>query len=191
MTDLWYYAEGDETRGPLSLSELLPVLGRIPDPRLVMIWKPGFADWKTVEEVREVAQQLFRPPPLRPPQTPPVVQQTHAPAVTAQDAAEFKDVKPELTGLGGWLTLLGFGLVVGLLRFLVTIGEYYNMLSSELWARFPTALWGEVVMNTFLVWLFVYTAVLFFRRSRLFPRFFIWQFVAVICTPMLQVCGLD
>jgi hypothetical protein len=35
------------------------------DPRRVMVWRPGFEDWKAVEEVREVAQQLFRPPPLR------------------------------------------------------------------------------------------------------------------------------
>ena len=56
MTEFWYYAEGAETRGPLSLDELLPMLARIADPRQVMIWRHGFEDWKAVEEVRELAQ---------------------------------------------------------------------------------------------------------------------------------------
>src|SRR5258708_19719630 len=71
MTDLWYYAEGEKTRGPLSIDELIPLLVRISDPRRIMIWRHGFDDWKPVEEVREVAQQLFRPPP-RTPGPPPI-----------------------------------------------------------------------------------------------------------------------
>jgi hypothetical protein len=42
MTELWYYAEGEEARGPLSLSELVPLLARIADPRRVMVWRHGF-----------------------------------------------------------------------------------------------------------------------------------------------------
>jgi hypothetical protein len=45
-------------------------------------------------------------------------------------------------------------------------------------------MWGEAVMNGALIWLFVYTTVLFFRRSHNFPRFFIFQFVATICMPI-------
>jgi uncharacterized protein DUF4339 len=59
MTDLWYYAEGEKTRGPLSIDELIPMLIRISDPRRIMIWRHGFDDWKPVEEVREVAQQVI------------------------------------------------------------------------------------------------------------------------------------
>src|SRR5258708_36961272 len=66
MTDLWYYAEGEKTRGPCSIDELIPLLIRISDPRRIMIWRHGFDDWKPVEEVREVAQKVFRPPPLKP-----------------------------------------------------------------------------------------------------------------------------
>jgi hypothetical protein len=64
MTDLWYYAEGEQARGPLSLTELVPLLTRIPDPRRVMVWRQGFTDWKPLEQVREVAQEVFKPPPL-------------------------------------------------------------------------------------------------------------------------------
>ncbi len=164
MTDLWYYAEGEKTRGPLSIDELIPLLLRISDPRRIMIWRHGFGDWKPVEEVREVAQQ-----------------------VDAEDAAHFKHVKPELTGLGGWLALIGFGQLAGILRFLVSIGEYYSKMDGQLFAKFPTTMWGEAVMNGALIWLFVYTTVLFFRRSRNFPRFFIFQFVAMICMPIVAL----
>ncbi|QIG98084.2 DUF2569 domain-containing protein [Bradyrhizobium sp. 6(2017)] len=106
------------------------------------------------------------------------------PVVDAQDAAHFNDTKPELTGLGGWLALIGFGQLAGILRFLVSIGEYYSKMDGQLFAKFPTTMWGEAVMNGALISLFVYTTVLFFRRSRNFPRFFIIQFVATICTPI-------
>ena len=90
MTDLWYYAEGEKTRGPLSIDELIPLLVRISDPRRIMIWRHGFDDWKPVEEVREVAQQVFRPPPLKP--VPPPIPPASAPlvrepVVDAEDAA--------------------------------------------------------------------------------------------------------
>ncbi len=175
MTDLWYYAEGEKTRGPLSIDELIPLLLRISDPRRIMIWRHGFGDWKPVEEVREVAQQVFRPPPLKPgpppipPASAPLVRE---PVVDAEDAAHFKDVKPELTGLGGWLALIGFGQLAGILRFLVSIGEYYSKMDEQLFAKFPTTMC---------------TTVLFFRRSRNFPRFFIFQFVAMICMPIVAL----
>jgi hypothetical protein len=147
--------------------------------------------WKAVEEVRELAQQLFRPPPLRsaPPPVPPMplAPAVREPTVDAADAAHFKDVKPELTGIGGWLGLLMFGQVVGILRVLVTLGEYYTTLEPQVTARFPTAIWGEVALNAVFVWLCVYTLVLFIRRSRNFPRFFIWQLIAVIVFPVIDL----
>jgi hypothetical protein len=177
VTELWYYAEGEETRGPLSIGELVPLLAGIADPRRVMIWRHGFDDWKALEEVGEVAQQVFRPPP-------PAVGE---PTVDADDAAHFKNVKPELTGIGGWLGLLAFGQMMGILRLLVSLGQYYTTLDPQVTAKFPTAVWGEAAMNAVVIWLCVYTAVLFFRHSRNFPRFFIWQMIAVICMPIVDL----
>jgi Protein of unknown function (DUF2569)/GYF domain 2 len=190
MTDLWYYAEGESSRGPLSINELIPLLVRISDPRRIMIWRHGFDDWKPVEEVHEVAQQVFRPPPLKP-GSPPIslasARLVREPVVDAEEAAHFKDVKPELTGLGGWLALVGFGQVTGMLRFLVSVSDYYSKMDGQLFAKFPATMWGEAVMNGALFALSVYTAVLFFRRSRNFPRFFIVQFVAAICQPIVDL----
>ena len=186
MTDLWYYAEGRESRGPLSLSEMVPLLARVADPRHVMIWHHGFDDWKAVEDVREVAQQLFRPPPLRS-APPPVPRAVREPAVDAADAAAFRNVKPELTGIGGWLGLVAFGQVMGILRLLVSLGQYYTTMDDQLWKQFPTALWGEAALNAALIGLAVYTTVLLIRHSRYFPHFFIWQMIFVIVMPLVDL----
>ena len=189
MTDLWYYDEGGRARGPLSHAELIPLLARIADPRRVLIWRDGFEDWKAVEDVHEVAQQLFPPPLLgsAPPPPPPAVRE---PVVDAGDAAEFKNVKPELTGIGGWLALLAFGQVVGILRLLASLGQYYPTIDDELWKRFSTALWGEAALNAAMVGLAVYTTVLLFQHSRHFPSFFIWQTIFVIVMPLVDLVWL-
>lgn len=127
----------NKPRGPLPLSELVPLLSRISDPRRVMIWRHGFDDWKAVEEVRKVAQQIFRPPPLRsaPPPAPPTVS-IREPVIDVADAAEFKNVKPLLCGIGGWLGLLAFGQVMGILRLIVSLGQYYSTIGDEIGSGF-------------------------------------------------------
>ncbi|MBR0847106.1 DUF2569 family protein [Bradyrhizobium diazoefficiens] len=185
MTDLWYYAEGGQPRGPLSLVELIPLLARISDPRHVKIWRHGFEDWKAVEDVREVAQQLFRPPPLTP--APPPLATVREPVVTAEEAGEFRNVKPELTGIGGWLGLLAFGQVMGILRLIVSVGQYMQSISDDTWKRFPTAIWGELVMNAGLICLCIYTASLLFSHSRRFPSFFIAQMACAILLPLVDL----
>ncbi len=146
---------------------------------------PSWSEFLDKVIKRSAAQNNGKPgPPPIPPASAPLVRE---PVVNAEDAAHFKDVKPELTGLGGWLALIGFGQLAGILRFLVSIGEYYSKMDEQLFAKFPTTMWGEAVMNGALIWLFVYTTVLFFRRSRNFPRFFIFQFVATICTPIVAL----
>ena len=188
MTHFWYYGEGGQARGPVSHAELIPLLARIADPRRVMIWRDGFEDWKAVEDVHEVAQQLFPPPLLgSAPPPPPAIRE---PVVDAGDAAEFKNVKPELTGIGGWLGLLAFGQVVGILRLLATLGQYYSTIDGELWNRFPTAFWGEAALNAAMVGLAVCTTVLLFRHSRHFPSFFIWQTIFVIVMPLVDLVWL-
>ena len=186
MTHFWYYGEAGQARGPLSHAELIPLLARIADPRRVMIWRDGFEDWKAVEDVHEVAQQLFPPPPSGS-APPPAVRE---PVVDAGDAAEFKNVKPELTGIGGWLALLAFGQVVGIVRLLVSLGQYYPTIDGELWKQFPTALWGEAALNAAMVGLAVCTTVLLFRHSRHFPSFFIWQTIFAIVMPLVDLVWL-
>jgi hypothetical protein len=64
MTDFWYYAEGDETRGPIPFDQLIKLLSQLPTPKGVLVWREGFAKWTAAENVREIAEKLIRPPPL-------------------------------------------------------------------------------------------------------------------------------
>ena len=185
MTDLWYYAEGGQQRGPMPLSELLPALARIADPRHVLVWRHGFDDWTAVEDVREIAQQLFRSPPLRSGPSP--ISTIPEPTVTEETAAGFKGVKPPLSGIGGWLGLLTFGQVIGILRLIESAGQYMQSITDDVWERFPTAIWGEFAMSIALIGLCIVTTVLLFRHSRKFPSFFIAQMACATLLPIVDL----
>jgi hypothetical protein len=64
MSEFWYYAEGSETRGPITFEQLIKLLSQSPTPRGVLVWREGFTDWTTAESVREIVEKLIRPPPL-------------------------------------------------------------------------------------------------------------------------------
>jgi hypothetical protein len=79
----WFYAHGNQRRGPASLGEVVEsVLGQ-PDPNAVLVWRKGFADWTRAEDVPEVghriapflarkaAEEAARRPPPPPPVVPP------------------------------------------------------------------------------------------------------------------------
>jgi hypothetical protein len=66
MSDFWYYAEGNETRGPITFDQLVKILLLLPTARGTLVWREGFDDWRAAENVREIVEKLIRPPPLRP-----------------------------------------------------------------------------------------------------------------------------
>jgi hypothetical protein len=187
---LWYYAEGAEAQGPLSLAELVALLSRIDDLRQVKVWRHGFDDWKAVEEVREVAQRVVRPSPSASASPPLPAPTTRGSVVDYADAAGFKDVNPELKGVSGWLGLLAFGQVVGIARLMWSVGLYYTSIDERVWKLFPAVIWGEVALNAAMICLCVYTTVLLFRHSRHFPRIFIWQMIFVICLPLVDLLSV-
>ena len=109
------------------------------------------------------------------------------PTVGTEDAAESKNVKGKPSGIGGWLGLLVFGQVIGILRLIGAIGQYIQSISDNIWKRFPTAIWGEIAMNVALICLCICTAVLLFSHSRHFPRFFIAQMLCAIFLPLVDL----
>ena len=72
MGEFWYYAEADETCGPITFEQLIGILSRLPSPRGVPVWREGFDDWIAAENVREIVARLIRPPPLPAAITPPL-----------------------------------------------------------------------------------------------------------------------
>ena len=54
----WFFAQGNQRRGPVPLNRLVEsVLGQ-PDPRAVLVWRKGLADWTRCEDVPEVERRL-------------------------------------------------------------------------------------------------------------------------------------
>lgn len=89
-----------------------------------------------------------------------------------------------ISGLGGWLILVQFGLIMSLIALLVQTPSYYfdviddwivlTSKASELYHP----LWGitvvfELLYNTLLIGLLIYTLVMFYRKKSIVPRLMI------------------
>jgi hypothetical protein len=93
MTDFWYYAEGNESRGPVTFDRLIEILSQVRDAREILLWRDGFEDWKPTHEVPEIGRLVLRPPPLRP-KVPVPLGSKQEPVINSSDTAEYKDEKP-------------------------------------------------------------------------------------------------
>ncbi len=108
-------------------------------------------------------------------------------------AAEYRASAASVTGvgeprgIGGWLLLVAFGQVVGPLSVLIVLGRsYLDPETLRSFEQYPLATYGELVLNLVVVLLVISTAILFFRKSRYFPRFYICELVAAFLVPVLS-----
>lgn len=92
----------------------------------------------------------------------------------------------ELKGLGGWLILVGIGVVINPIRLLLTVVPAFNAIfedgiwealtteGSEVYTPYFGALVvGEMVFNAVIIAASIYMAYLFFSKHYLFPKLFI------------------
>jgi hypothetical protein len=160
VADVWYYADNGEQKGPLSLRELIDVLESVPDLKSILVWRYGFEQWRPADQVREIGVELLRPPPLPEPE-------------------------PKLVGVGGWLVLVALQQVVIPLRSGVLLGQYISSLDKTLVEKFPATFLGEAIINAGVFAFTIYTSVLFFRHSRKFPKFLIWEWILFAAMPFI------
>ena len=91
-----------------------------------------------------------------------------------------------LEGLGGWLALVGLGIIISPLRIIGQLFPTYSeMFSNGSWAALTTPgteaynpLWtpillGEMAINGGLVLVWGFIAFLFFSKKRVFPKWYI------------------
>lgn len=91
-----------------------------------------------------------------------------------------------LEGLGGWLVLVGLGIVFSPLVVMGTIFPTYSgIFANGMWdlittssseaynPAFATLLVGEIVINCALVVAWIYAGYLFFSKRKLFPNLYI------------------
>jgi hypothetical protein len=97
----------------------------------------------------------------------------------------------ELKGLGGWLILVGIGVVLTPIRNLITLIPYYKQIFTDgTWEVMTTVgsdaynpLWmplfiGEFAGNSLIFSVSLLLIYLFFSKNHLFPRFYIGVFIA-------------
>ena len=151
MTDFWYYAEGNETRGPITFDQLIKLLSQLPAPSGVPVWREGLDDWRNAGNVREIAEKLIRPPPLRKP--PPSLRPVSYPSPEDQ-AMNVPHEKRKRNWLHVVATLAAWVFAYGLAR---TIGGTFWMpalfiglsywIFTKLKVEFPIALMLAVLLG--------------------------------------------
>jgi hypothetical protein len=84
MSDVWYYAEGGKSVGPLRLSELKNILSGVSEAKNILVWRVSFSSWVRAEEVPELAAFVIKPPQL------PIQPTSSLPPVLPRD--RFKEI---------------------------------------------------------------------------------------------------
>jgi uncharacterized protein DUF4339 len=64
MDAKWFYSQGEQRFGPMTLDELVTALRTAPDPHGVPVWYEGLADWQNAGSIPEIGQKLPPPVPL-------------------------------------------------------------------------------------------------------------------------------
>ena len=54
----WFYSQNHQRRGPVPLSELVESVLAQNAPRVILIWRKGFADWTRAEDIPEVERRI-------------------------------------------------------------------------------------------------------------------------------------
>ncbi|UXY13611.1 DUF2569 domain-containing protein [Chitiniphilus purpureus] len=91
-----------------------------------------------------------------------------------------------LEGLGGWLILVGLGIIISPLRILGQMFVMYSeIFSNGVWAALTTPgtevynplwasiLFGEMALNGVLALVWIFIAFLFFSKKKVFPKWYI------------------
>jgi uncharacterized protein DUF2569/uncharacterized protein DUF4339 len=189
VSDLWYYAEGDTTRGPMSTADLVAALSTRLEPGRTLLWRHGFSEWRPAAAIAEIAAQLPpapKPPPPPPPPAPAPLLPPQTRASAGVDAPAADDAA-KLTGLDGWLGLVALVQVLGLVWSLLALGRYIvSDVDSVLFQRYPLTIYGEIALMVAFLAYTACTTILFFRRSRRFPRFFIMEWILLAALPLID-----
>ena len=54
----WFFAQDNQRKGPVPFNQLVDSMLGQPQPRSVLVWRKGFADWTRAEDVPEVERLL-------------------------------------------------------------------------------------------------------------------------------------
>jgi hypothetical protein len=106
---------------------------------------------------------------------------------TANNSSAIVVTSNHPKGLGGWLILVGMGLIIGSIKLIVSCISLYKPIieldllkdvadiNSELYnPNLELLIYAETIVNTFLISLQFYLIYLFLRKKNIFPKYFIF-----------------
>ena len=146
MSDTWYYADQNKQVGPLDIQQLKASLARIANAKDVLVWHPGFTDWKRAGDVPELSTDMSAPP----------LPFAERPAPFAPAGAELPAVQPTVLQL--WFSFSGR--INRAKYWLVSLINLAILLTAVGAMILQTALGAGFVANASLTWLLVGLIVL-------------------------------
>ena len=121
------------------------------------------------------------PPPLPP------TQLASSQAANNTNSSTAITSSSQLKGLGGWLILVGFGLIFGLLRLIVALNATFkpyidsdlldkltNSNSASYIPNFNLLFYAESAISIFIILMCLYLIFLFFTKNKKFPKYYIF-----------------
>jgi hypothetical protein len=190
MSEGWYYAESDNTVGPMSLDNLRSALRRQREAALVLVWQEGFADWMEARSVPELAGVVAGPPPLpvRSVAQPSVVPESRSSPLSPEYRQNVSDEKKPRNWMG---TIAGWAVVVVSIGLSRTFGGVYWMpmllIALSIWIftklkLHEYAAWMLGVLVGHTLWMSVGYGMLF-MMGKPNPEFttFLFDLVVVTC----------
>ena len=109
----WFFAQGNQRRGPVPFSQLVQSVLAQPDPRAALVWRKGLPEWTRCENVPELERRLA--PVLASQATEEAARPASAPAPVASRPVSVEDATPGSPALvyggiaGGALVLVLLG----------------------------------------------------------------------------------
>lgn len=108
-----------------------------------------------------------------------------------------------LEGLGGWLVLVGLGIIISPLRLIsIVFPVYSEIFSNGSWVVLTTPgteaynplwapiLFGEMAINGGLVLAWIFIAYLFFSKKKVFPKWYIGMVLFTLAFILIEALAI-